>query len=336
MCGELVEEIRRRRPDGQVHPRVCGELIERFGDRNPNLGSSPRVRGTPIVVVVVLYPLRFIPACAGNSADRHASRVASAVHPRVCGELRGEAEHVFGLLGSSPRVRGTRTARHPSGCRSRFIPACAGNSARPRRTTPSWTVHPRVCGELRGTRRWPFLAPGSSPRVRGTLPGIVLVLAARRFIPACAGNSRSREPQQHPAVGSSPRVRGTRRSAGGRRRQAPVHPRVCGELVLRADALRRAPRFIPACAGNSRPPSRSASRTAVHPRVCGELLAPGNHARVDTGSSPRVRGTPDQPGGPLLDLRFIPACAGNSRPPSRSASRTTVHPRVCGELAPLP
>ena len=71
---------------------------------------------------------RFIPACAGNSAlesyalknkdgssprvrgTRHArgaSRPASSVHPRVCGELDGKLTPETLATGSSPRVRGT-------------------------------------------------------------------------------------------------------------------------------------------------------------------------------------------------------------------------------------
>ena len=171
---------------------------------------------------------------------------------------------------------------------------------------------------------------GSSPRVRGTARARNARRSARRFIPACAGNSRSASsvastPPVHPRVcgeqplslhprqaeaGSSPRVRGTARSVS-------------------ASMPRR--RFIPACAGNSPGSKILASLPPVHPRVCGEQARARAWVSSSFGSSPRVRGT--VPYDLVRDIRqrFIPACAGNrASAPSRSGA-TTVHPRVCGE-----
>ena len=66
--------------------------------------------------------------------------------------------------------------------------------------------------------------------------------------------------------------------------------------------------------------------------MCGEL--PTRRTRNDrpSGSSPRVRGT-HQPGlAPVGEIRFIPACAGNSQGGDGDHARVAVHPRVCGEL----
>ena len=153
-----------------VHPRVCGEQSMYGRWRRPSA--------------------RFIPACAGNSVacavrDRHV-----AVHPRVCGEQSSVAA-CDSADGSSPRVRGTecRYDQEPS-CRSRFIPACAGNRPAAARAA------------LAGSS-------GSSPRVRGTDGRAPREIGtSSRFIPACAGN------RQRP-------VR--------RRAVRAVHPRVCGE-----------------------------------------------------------------------------------------------------------
>ena len=113
------------------------------------------------------------------------------------------------------------------------------------------------------------------------------------------------------AAGSSPRVRGTR------------VVRCCSGVVLR---------FIPACAGNSKAKFDAAVPQAVHPRVCGELHERVRGAVLRHGSSPRVRGTPLHPSALRRVDRFIPACAGNSPRSGRRTRRTTVHPRVCGEL----
>ena len=172
-------------------------------------------------------------------------------------------------------------------------------------------VHPRVCGELSRSDLSSSRPAGSSPRVRGTRSSGHWPSGARRFIPACAGNS----PRLH-------------RSSARR----TVHPRVCGELecerVLASDSLGSSPRvrgthpvarrrrpgvrFIPACAGNSYPSGASLATMSVHPRVCGEL------------------GDVDRLQAPVL--RFIPACAGNSGSALRATARCPVHPRVCGEL----
>ena len=137
------------------------------------------------------------------------------------------------------------------------------------RMSASTPVHPRVCGEHFPKHSWTKPRSGSSPRVRGTHTVGRARHERHRFIPACAGNTRSpasvwRRSTVHPRVcgehhlnqpstsalpGSSPRVRGTHH----RRRH------------------RRTPhRFIPACAGNT--PLRRARRPcpSVHPRVCGE------------------------------------------------------------------
>ena len=151
-------------------------------------------------------------------------------HPRVCGE-HCSAATVSGLpVGSSPRVRGTR-------------------SARGRRPT-STGDHPRVCGEHLTIPRPSFPLMGSSPRVRGTHFNRAREGRVFGIIPACAGNtlpctSSAAGCRDHPRVcgehpsssfeismpsGSSPRVRGTLLADGER---IGVHG------------------IIPACAGNT-------------------------------------------------------------------------------------
>ena len=162
----------RRRGCGRwpVHPRVCGEL--------------------PRDAPAALPGQRFIPACAGNSTVSVNEPMKVSVHPRVCGELCQRPCATASRSGSSPRVRGTHQRDDGAGDLRRFIPACAGNSRRPRRVSTRRPVHPRVCGELAlplGRRR-----------------------PAERFIPACAGNSVAAKCAMREPSGSSPRVRGTR------------------------------------------------------------------------------------------------------------------------------
>ena len=215
-------------------------------------------------------------------------------------------------VGSSPRVRGTLLDYGEIAEVERFIPACAGNSGWRDVRELHQQVHPRVCGELAA---WPSAGEahgGSSPRVRGTRLLVAANALRFRFIPACAGNSAGHGRVAMNLIGSSPRVRGT---------HTPYTP------------LRTCWRFIPACAGNSPDWLHKRGDKTVHPRVCGELAMASAIADTTAGSSPRVRGTlrmsmarfrtltvhprvcgelQRAAGADLRDLRFIPACAGNS------------------------
>ncbi len=112
------------------------------------------------------------------------------------------------------------------------------------------------------------------------------------------------------AAGSSPRVRGTQ--------------------SIRTKFLNRS-WFIPACAGNTSEKLLISNYTTVHPRVCGEHYSNHISASIMDGSSPRVRGTRNNPSAYNKPSRFIPACAGNTRQAALIAEIDAVHPRVCGE-----
>ena len=161
-------------------------------------------------------------------------------------------------------------------------------------------------------QRAAVFAAGSSPRVRGTRRRRHPLARARRFIPACAGNSHQRPHDLGPAPRFIPACAGNSLRGVPVPTSPPVHPRVCGEL-------RRPPLRAAICSGSSprvrgtRCWWRQAVPTCpVHPRVCGELEL----AKLRT----------------LKRDRFIPACAGNSRACRVQRSLRPVHPRVCGEL----
>ena len=176
----------------------------------------------------------------------------TTVHPRVCGELHRIAGTDSNRHGSSPRVWGTLSQGLGAALSVRFIPACVGNSAEPPQRRPTPPVHPRVCGELSQCAAWQTGIDGSSPRVWGTPEPVRKEPIMKRFIPACVGNSI------RTAFIISPLT---------------VHPRVCGELLIRASkasvAAGSSPRVwgTPASRGNDGP------CCPVHPRVCGELIS---------------------------------------------------------------
>ncbi len=176
---------------------------------------------------------------------------------------------------------------------------------------------------------------GSSPRVRGTPRRSPRLGRCRRFIPARAGNAcwralgwgmdpvhpracgeRSAEGSSGGEVdGSSPRVRGTR-----------------GDGDCRAASRR----FIPARAGNAARRRLVCLAPPVHPRACGERSRVKRSEPRNTGSSPRVRGTPEVGPGAAQRPRFIPARAGNAVLRRRPSPPNPVHPRACGERFVLP
>ena len=232
-------------------------------------GSSPRGRGTVLFTQSGPRAGRFIPAWAGTSLAQVPARSAAPVHPRVGGEQGVAVTFLAFFGGSSPRGRGTE---HPPGwpeLPERFIPAWAGNRADPRAGQGVTSVHPRVGGEQAKRFHLCGAGRGSSPRGRGTDLERRRAAAARRFIPAWAGNSKGAQTENywttvHPRVGgeqvdylgenmfcsgSSPRGRGTGQHQRG-------------------DGLPG--RFIPAWAGNSRSAMPAMWRRPVHPRVGGE------------------------------------------------------------------
>ena len=235
--------------------------------------------------------------------------------------------------GSSPRTRGTAAQQAHRGDGVRFIPAHAGNRASATERASSCPVHPRARGEQVRRCIMNGHTPGSSPRTRGTVRDDPPTTLTGRFIPAHAGNST--------ATGTQPT-------------QTTVHPRARGEQVVAQsqyfatdgssprtrgtvsdpDCCDGYWRFIPAHAGNSAPPIHSMVTQPVHPRARGEQCAGNEQGRSTRGSSPRTRGTGAFIGQLRQVGRFIPAHAGNSRPCTRRASGSAVHPRARGEQTP--
>ncbi len=153
-----------------------------------------------------------------------------------------------------------------------------------------------------------------------------------RFIPALAGNT-------HVCVFLELRT--------------PVHPRACGEHLLRklyhrigggsSPRLRgthinptvspKPLRFIPALAGNTAISCAVSIAMSVHPRACGEHLMGNLSLFFLGGSSPRLRGTHRTGFVVTARYRFIPALAGNTLSHYVTHFLPPVHPRACGEHA---
>ena len=294
-----------------VHPRGRGEHNRDVAVKLAENGSSPRARGTHDPAGHVELDCRFIPAGAGNTRPFWTPRSSFPVHPRGRGEHATSICALNSSVGSSPRARGTQALFGAGMLQGRFIPAGAGNTPSAPRPIRVRSVHPRGRGE-HGTNTPRASRPiGSSPRARGTPIIQAGEPAVDRFIPAGAGNTRSRSPPRfaesvHPRgrgehtygfargaeyFGSSPRARGT--------------PTGTGNITLSG-------RFIPAGAGNTTVSRTAAMMASVHPRGRGEHLLRRAAPHRCCGSSPRARGTRLKGNIGPSRSRFIPAGAGNT------------------------
>ena len=273
------------------HPRACGEHTDNTAMTFNSEGSSPRLRGTPEKRVRDRQTHGIIPALAGNTNYPYQMVRRLWDHPRACGEHLARAFGRGRPAGSSPRLRGTLGVIDAHLRFLGIIPALAGNT-RLRMSRRTWIRdHPRACGEHSITFDSRQLAPGSSPRLRGTPFTAAAPRPAVGIIPALAGNTapactRSLNAWDHPRacgehedglhpidteLGSSPRLRGTRHGRTPRNDQSGI---------------------IPALAGNTHPPRSWVLLSGDHPRACGEHDMYDNVRVHALGSSPRLRGTP--------------------------------------------
>ena len=336
---------------GSVHPRACGEHSARSSPATGTNGSSPRLRGTRGRQSGRGYPTRFIPAPAGNTHRCGLPRTPFPVHPRACGEHDAQGRLVPERIGSSPRLRGTRAGLAGDRRPVRFIPAPAGNTARPSSPCAAPSVHPRACGEHSPARSASIRPSGSSPRLRGTRAELRHEAPVLRFIPAPAGNTVSGDtctgsPAVHPRAcgehqvdppAQAPRHRfipapaGNTATTGVGWRRVTVHPRACGEHRIRSATADCTCGSSPRLRGTQAQHRDGSEADAVHPRACGEHRRARRPDDLVGGSSPRLRGTLSHPPGRRLDDRFIPAPAGNTTAGTLAAPRASVHPRACGE-----
>ena len=107
----------------------------------------------------------------------------------MCGEHCGEHSASFGVLGSSPHVRGAHGI-HPQNLPTLgIIPACAGSTIAFTVVITAARDHPRMCGEHSSGRHELCNGSGSSPHVRGARRFYSSRWQAMGIIPACAGST---------------------------------------------------------------------------------------------------------------------------------------------------
>ena len=98
-----------------VYPRVCGGTVTRQAAAGHLEGLSPRVRGNHRHAEHRHCVEGSIPACAGEPVGYAMTTQRVPVYPRVCGGTRRHQPVIRRPSGLSPRVRGNRGRRRPTG-----------------------------------------------------------------------------------------------------------------------------------------------------------------------------------------------------------------------------
>ena len=212
----------------------------------------------------------------------------------------------------------------------RFIPARAGNTATESSQSENVSVHPRTGGEHLWCAFRRISGSGSSPHGRGTQAPGIRAAHKRRFIPARAGNTLAYRIVNNLET-VHPRTGGEHCGHGGNAgKSAGSSPHGRG-TPLRSSRLHFGLRFIPARAGNTGLTSSMLLSSTVHPRTGGEHWLMGYPPAWSAGSSPHGRGTQVRETLAMLQVRFIPARAGNTIFHRRPPFSLSVHPRTGGE-----
>ena len=291
------------------HPRSRGVYRFQAAWAAWAAGSSPLARGLLGVGIVLLKPVRIIPARAGFTRRQRRRHPTRRDHPRSRGVYLTRNELIKMLNGSSPLARGLQHLVRGLRIRPGIIPARAGFTGR--------------AGAPRRPER-------DHPRSRGVYASSAAICSrARWIIPARAGFTSIRV-INGPREGDHPRSRGVYqwrpRAMAVWRGSSPL-----------ARGLHRGPvvgddgdRIIPARAGFTRSWTCPTPAGADHPRSRGvyDLLAPA--VSFLAGSSPLARGLRSARPPRGLTPRIIPARAGftGSRRPGRPGRPD--HPRSRG------
>ena len=173
----------------RAHPRSRGENTFAAPMMFLTWGSSPLTRGKRPPGSLFAAVVGLIPAHAGKTCQRRASRRSAWAHPRSRGENANRAPRYCTVTGSSPLTRG-KLEREPGPPEGRgLIPAHAGKTYSWRFVAFGYRAHPRSRGENRGARCGAGSRGGSSPLTRGKPERRGDHAAQEGLIPAHAGKT---------------------------------------------------------------------------------------------------------------------------------------------------
>ena len=209
-AGFTGSRSKARRAPGD-HPRSRGVYRSEGLRAHLTAGSSPLARGLLPVQSITQSVNRIIPARAGFTSPRSPLSPLGPDHPRSRGVYLREYEALGFEPGSSPLARGLHPSQHKTGRGDGIIPARAGFTVTPFRTTRPSRDHPRSRGVYSPPVCDVCASGGSSPLARG-LPGRCTWLwCLLGIIPARAGFTMSASSQTQPSP-DHPRSRGVYRN----------------------------------------------------------------------------------------------------------------------------
>ena len=229
---------------------------------------------------------------------------------------QGTFVHILHLIVPLRLIPATaeNTKRHRTHASSlRLIPARTGSIRVTRQTEAPTPAHPRSRGEHRIRHGRPCAPVGSSPLARGTYSRLTLRHLVLRLIPARAGNMAAvRAPAW--SLSAHPRSRGEHPpDFWAHFTESGSSPLARGTSVAWA-RLKSGARLIPARAGNISQSLRTIKPAAAHPRSRGEHVGAFQASLRFVGSSPLARGTYIKSSSQVIEVRLIPARAGNIQP----------------------
>ena len=188
-------------------------------------------------------------------------------------------------------MRGKRLLRNSCKTPPGLIPAHAGKTASAPRTQYPTPAHPRACGENRFEPYPIFNKSGSSPRMRGKQTVALCNQKGGVAHPRACGENISFLEMSSFVAGSSPRMRGKQ-----------FFRRKSREIRW----------LIPAHAGKTYSRLLRPKKNRAHPRACGENVISDAEKSTCPGSSPRMRGKPQQQARLRKTAGLIPAHAGKT------------------------
>ena len=322
-------ELARRLPWSKVYPRACGATRRRNGMCRCSPGLSPRMRGNRYVERRRGHQGRSIPAHAGQPSRPGYRTATETVYPRACGATENCGRMHSAPHGLSPRMRGNRPQSRSRPRSAGSIPAHAGQPELVSSQMNNRRVYPRACGATYDCFHPSTRCRGLSPRMRGNHDVHEKELALVRSIPAHAGQP-ARAAKVHQARWVYPRACGATFVAAAARSPATgLSPRMRGNRLC---PYLPAPirRSIPAHAGQPKRGNIGHCGRRVYPRACGATHLPDGRGNIPGGLSPRMRGNRYISRKALIDIRSIPAHAGQPQIFVQDFLHRQVYPRACG------
>ena len=276
-------------PKPRAHPRSRGENGVDMTQAIGRLGSSPLTRGKRVSPVQERAGDGLIPAHAGKTGRRPASRPRYGAHPRSRGEngCCGRGSRLD--RGSSPLTRGKRRFRGLRVPRGGLIPAHAGKTPLVHASRFHRWAHPRSRGENLNLGVECIEIGGSSPLTRGKRLLRSRISPRPGLIPAHAGKTTSARPEYAP-IRAHPRSRGENGTTLGKTdARLGSSPLTRGKHGVEGGVSGREG-LIPAHAGKTSRPRSALSPAWAHPRSRGENRYTRARWLWRLGSSPLTRG----------------------------------------------